>query len=129
MARYGSKTLFPTVVISLRRLSNFRHANGKGTFLMVDIVSPGLGKIIPRQLPPTLARDGAAPANLPPVNVERIKSLPKLVSLAKELAEQGPPVDFAKIAQVRQAIALGSYRIDPDRIADAIVRFAGKADA
>ena len=96
---------------------------------MVDIVSPGLGKITPRQLPPTPAREGAAPVNLPPVNVERIKSLPKLMSLANALAEQGPPIDFAKIARVRQAIALGTYRIAPDKIADAMLRFAGKADA
>lgn len=96
---------------------------------MVDIVSPGFAKAAPRPLPASIAKEGAAPVSLPPVNVERIKSLPKLVSLASALAEQGPPVDFAKIAQVRQAIALGTYRVNPDKVADAMLRFAGKQDA
>lgn len=93
---------------------------------MVDIVSAGFVKAAPRQLPATLSNDGVATLNVAPVNVERIKSLPKLVSLANELANQGPPVDFAKIAQVRQAIALGTYRVSPDAIAEGIMRFAGK---
>lgn len=51
-------------------------------------------------------------------------TLPKLVQLARELSNQGPPVDDAKIAQVRQAIAEGNYHIDTDAIANAILRFA-----
>lgn len=94
---------------------------------MVDIVSTGFVKAPPRQLPAAISNDGAATPNVAAVNVESIKSLPKLVSLANELAEQGPPVDFAKIAQVRQAIALGTYRMSADEIAEGIMRFAGKA--
>jgi len=94
---------------------------------MVDIVSTGFVKAPPRQLPAAISKDGAATPNVAAVNVESIKSLPKLVSLANELAEQGPPVDFAKIAQVRQAIALGTYRMSADEIAEGIMRFAGKA--
>jgi negative regulator of flagellin synthesis FlgM len=96
---------------------------------MVDIVSAGFAKAAPRQLPATAVKDGVAPPSLTPVNVERIKSLPKLVTLASTLAEQGPPVDFAKIAQVRQAIALGTYRVNPDQIAEEMMRFAGKVAA
>jgi flagellar biosynthesis anti-sigma factor FlgM len=96
---------------------------------MVDIVSASFIKAAPRQLPASTVKDSSATVNLGPVNVERIKSLPKLVSLASELASQGPPVDFAKIAQVQQAIALGTYRINPDKIADAMMRFGGKAQA
>jgi flagellar biosynthesis anti-sigma factor FlgM len=92
--------------------------------LMVDIVSTGFAKAAPRQLPAATVKT----PNVAPVNVERIKSLPKLVSLASTLAEQGPPVDFAKIAQVRQAIALGTYRVSPDKIAEGMMRFASKAD-
>ena len=55
-------------------------------------------------------------------------SLPKLINLARELAEQGPPVDYAKIAHVRQAIAQGSYQIDADALANAILLYAGKGD-
>jgi flagellar biosynthesis anti-sigma factor FlgM len=95
---------------------------------MVDIVSTGFAKVAPRQLPATSVNDRVTTPSFAPVNVERIKSLPKLVSLANELADQGPPVDFAKIAQVREAIALGTYRVEPDKIAEGMMRFAGKAD-
>jgi flagellar biosynthesis anti-sigma factor FlgM len=50
-------------------------------------------------------------------------SLPKLVSLAAELAKQGPPVDFAKIAQIRQAIASGTYVVDLEATSAAILAF------
>lgn len=94
---------------------------------MVDIVSTGFVKAAPLQLPAVTVKEGVATPPVAAANVERIKSLPKLVSLANELADQGPPVDFAKIAQVRQAIALGTYRMSPDAIAEGIMRFAGKA--
>lgn len=50
-------------------------------------------------------------------------SLPKLVSMAADLAKAGPPVDHAKIAQLRQAIARGEYSTDADAIAHAMVGF------
>ena len=43
--------------------------------------------------------------------------------MARELADAGPPVDHARIAQIRQAISLGSYRIDPGAIADAMLLY------
>jgi flagellar biosynthesis anti-sigma factor FlgM len=49
-------------------------------------------------------------------------SLSKLTALARELADAGTPIDHARIAQIRQAISLGSYQIDPNAIADAVVR-------
>ncbi len=55
-------------------------------------------------------------------------SLPKLVRLANDLAAQGPPVDFARIAEIRQAIALGTYRVDANRIAVAMLDFGDKPD-
>lgn len=51
----------------------------------------------------------------------RGKSLPQLVSLANELASGPPPLDFARIAQIRAAISTGSYRLDPDQIARALL--------
>jgi negative regulator of flagellin synthesis FlgM len=50
------------------------------------------------------------------------KALPALVALAAELARE-VPVDHAKVAQIRAAIADGSYRIDPDRIAAGLIAF------
>jgi flagellar biosynthesis anti-sigma factor FlgM len=55
-------------------------------------------------------------------------SLPKLIRLAGDLANQGPPVDYARISEIRQAIALGTYRVDPERISDAMLRFGGRSD-
>ena len=47
--------------------------------------------------------------------------------MANDLAAQGPPIDTARIAGIRQAIALGSYRVDPPKIANAILGFGGTA--
>jgi negative regulator of flagellin synthesis FlgM len=52
---------------------------------------------------------------------------PVLRRLAADLASQGPPVDYAKIAQLRQAIADGNYQVDPQVIARSIMAF-GKAE-
>lgn len=38
-----------------------------------------------------------------------------------ELVGAGPPVDHEKVAQIRQAIAAGAYRIDAKAIADAMI--------
>lgn len=48
--------------------------------------------------------------------------LSKLTTLARDLADSGPPVDYARIAQIRQAISLGSYKVDAEAIADAMQR-------
>ena len=63
-------------------------------------------------------RTGTAPAAEVPAN------LPRLVAIARELARQGPPIDYARIAQVRQAIALDSAAIDVDRLARAMLGFS-----
>lgn len=55
--------------------------------------------------------------------IAQARSLPKLIRLANELAEQELPIDYAKIAILRQAVALGTYKPDPVAIADAITRF------
>jgi flagellar biosynthesis anti-sigma factor FlgM len=49
--------------------------------------------------------------------------LPKLVNMTTELAKAGPPMDHAKIAQLRQAIAHGEYSQDVDAIAHSMIRF------
>lgn len=40
---------------------------------------------------------------------------------AAELAAQGAPVDNAKVAAIRAAIANGTYKIDPKAIADRMI--------
>lgn len=75
---------------------------------------------------------GVAPKIGSGVGIERIiarrdtslvgKALPVLVALATELGRE-MPVDYAKVAEIRAAIASGSYRIDPDRTAAALIAF------
>jgi negative regulator of flagellin synthesis FlgM len=55
-------------------------------------------------------------------------SLSKLINLARTLADQGPPIDSAKIAQVRQAIADGNYQIDVEALANAMLRYSAKVN-
>ena len=63
-----------------------------------------------------------AAASFAPAQTSPKFPLSKLAALARELSDAGPPVDHARIAQIRQAISLGSYRIDPNAIADAVLR-------
>jgi negative regulator of flagellin synthesis FlgM len=94
---------------------------------MVDSVSSGLATAAPRVLPSTPIQNERVALPLPAgVKIENIKSLPKLISLASELASQGPPIDHAKIARIREAIALGTYRVQPEAIANAILGFGDK---
>jgi flagellar biosynthesis anti-sigma factor FlgM len=48
--------------------------------------------------------------------------LSKLTAAARALADAGPPVDYARIAQIRTAISQGDYKIDSKAIADAMLR-------
>ena len=54
--------------------------------------------------------------------------LAKLTNLARQLAESGPPVDYAKIAQISQAISQGRYKVDAQAVADAMLRFYAAGD-
>jgi len=45
-----------------------------------------------------------------------------LANPAAQLVAAGAPIDTAKVASLRQAIAEGRYPIDPQRIADAMIK-------
>ncbi len=50
---------------------------------------------------------------------------PDVVSRGREAARQmasEPPVDTRRVAELREAIAVGRYTVDPDRIADAMLQ-------
>jgi negative regulator of flagellin synthesis FlgM len=90
---------------------------------MVDPISFGPLRPVEHRKPATANAESKTPitradAGDPTTTV----SLGKLTAIARELAASEPPVDFARIAQIRQAISLGSYRIDPNVIADAVLR-------
>lgn len=53
-----------------------------------------------------------------------VRSIPAAIgTLAYEmLAAVGPPVDVAKVAAIREAIAQGRYPVDPQKIAQSMVK-------
>jgi flagellar biosynthesis anti-sigma factor FlgM len=59
------------------------------------------------------------------ISMQSAPALPTLVRLAQDLAKEGPPVDTARIAEIRDAIATGQYRPDAERIAIAIQAWYG----
>lgn len=46
-----------------------------------------------------------------------LHAAPQLSSVAHDAAQQ-PPIDSARVAELRKAVRDGTYQIDPDRIAD-----------
>jgi negative regulator of flagellin synthesis FlgM len=92
---------------------------------MVDPVTLGPVSRTNGTAPVSTARQRSAAASNAPARQEAPASLPRLVTLAAELANQGPPVDYARIAQIRHAIADGSYAIDPELIAQSILASHG----
>jgi negative regulator of flagellin synthesis FlgM len=90
---------------------------------MVDPISFGPLRPVKQRKPATASAASKAPVSLAGArHPTTAVSLSKLTAIARELAAGEPPVDFARIAQIRQAISLGSYRIDPTVIADAMLR-------
>ena len=69
----------------------------------------------------TAARAAHAPTQL----AAAPDSLPaaRLIRLAGSLATQAPPVDVARVASLRSAIANGSYGVHPAIIASAMIDF------
>jgi flagellar biosynthesis anti-sigma factor FlgM len=52
----------------------------------------------------------------------RAAPIAKLSQIARELSEGEPPIDHARIAQIRSAIASGKMQVEPNILADAILR-------
>lgn len=63
--------------------------------------------------------ENGAPAA--PVNPRASSRQSPVESAVFEIAAQGAPVDGAKVAAIRAAIAEGRYRVDADRIAERMV--------
>lgn len=90
---------------------------------MIDPVPTGPVSRTSSTAPSTDAPKRVAMLTPKPDAVGASAGLSRLVTLAADLARQGPPVDYVKIAQIRQAIADGSYRVDPSKIAQAVIAF------
>lgn len=67
---------------------------------------------------------GGTAANMPAANMPAA-NMPALVSEGRDAVRRmaaEPPVDSARVSDLREAIASGRYRVDPERIADAMLR-------
>ena len=83
----------------------------------------GLGNMQPGGLgAPRVAVDRTASAAK--VAGEDVRSTAPF-STAAELAAKGPPVEAAKVAAIKAAIAEGRYPIEPARIAQGMIAFDG----
>ncbi len=88
---------------------------------MVDPVTPA-----PPTRWPASVTAASGLTQIEPAAIQNLSpSLPRLVALADDLARQGPPIDYAKIAHIRQAIATGLYTIDFDATAAALLSSGG----
>jgi flagellar biosynthesis anti-sigma factor FlgM len=95
---------------------------------MVDPVSMGPAKLVVGG-PAKVRISKADVINPSQTQTDHAPSLPHLLEVVSKLESRQAPVDYAKIAQIRQAIALGQYMPDPVKIADAMLGFGGKATA
>ena len=85
---------------------------------MIDgIGKSGAGRIELARSPAGQAAAAAAPAGSPDAS-GRSAGLGGLVS---DLVSLGAPVDTDKVSALRQAIAEGRYRVDPDAIAERMI--------
>ncbi len=50
-------------------------------------------------------------------------AVPAFLLEVRALANLGPPVDLEKVSELHQKIASGTYRIDPDQLAAAIMAY------
>jgi len=75
----------------------------------------------PREI--SRARSGDGATQIPATGVDTASAI-QLMDLAADLAKAGPPVDYARIAQIKRAIADGSYDIDVNAVARSILNFA-----
>jgi len=88
----------------------------------------GVGRIAPvRKLAASMATASAAAS--PRAASSGAPPATGLIRLAGELAAQPAPVDTARVAALRGAIAEGRYAVDPAKIAGAMIdRLGGSAD-
>lgn len=78
----------------------------------------------------SVASGSTAPTRAPAKLQAAQDSLPaaRLIRLASGLADQAPPVDVARVATLRNAIASGGYGVHPAVIASAMLDFHSGAE-
>lgn len=86
---------------------------------------PAVGSIVRAAAPRRISGDAStpAPASVPARAAADAVPVARLIGLAQDLADQGPPVDVSRVAELRTAIAGGRYVIDSQAIANAMLTF------
>lgn len=86
-----------------------------------------IGHIVASQtydkMTPATAKAEAPPVT--PVKASSSVAVTVLTDLARQLSKQAPPIDHAKIAQIRTAIAQGHNNVDAEQVATALARHYG----
>lgn len=86
-----------------------------------------IGRIVASQTYEKMIPNGAKTATAavaPPKSASSV-AVSVLADLARELSRQEPPIDHAKIAQIRMAIAQGHNNVDAEQVASALARHYG----
>ncbi len=73
----------------------------------------------------TPATNKAEAPPVTPVKATSSVAVSVLADLARQLARQEPPIDHARIAQLRTAIAQGHNNVDAEEVASALARHFG----
>jgi negative regulator of flagellin synthesis FlgM len=89
----------------------------------LDLQLPATGAGAGAQVPPAGPdlTDGQAATVAPGPEVQITQTASRLAELEQSMRAQ-PAVDAARVAAARQALASGSYRADPDRIAAGLLQ-------
>jgi negative regulator of flagellin synthesis FlgM len=89
---------------------------------MVDPIGNKAGVVALRRIAPV-----SAPAAVEAAKPAQVEGLlhSSAAALSRDLAA-APPVDAARVAELRQAIQDGSYTLDPPTTADRLLGWSGK---
>jgi anti-sigma28 factor (negative regulator of flagellin synthesis) len=90
---------------------------------MVDPISGHPAQWLRGNIGATPAKVASSSAGAGTVATRSTPQLANLLALSRELSEQGPPVDYVRVAQVRRVITDQAFVIDARAIANAIVDF------
>lgn len=85
---------------------------------MVNGIIPTGGSGRPDSVRTAATQKGVAPGKVEEIRAAEIEAPSNPVA---DLVASGPPVDAAKVAEIRAAIAAGAYRLDVQAIAERMI--------
>lgn len=86
---------------------------------MVNLINVSAGRQVQNGASYTITDRSRMTATSATNTAESVMLSPE-VTAAPVALQAGPPIDTARVASLREGIANGSYKIDPERIANAI---------